>query len=261
MAIQVKQDTFRYALSVQRRVIGALILREMRVRYGKSQLGYLWALAEPVGYVAIMTTLFTYVERAAAYGGSIALFFGLGVIPFKMHLTISNQLTAAVNANQALFGYPIVLQLDAVIARFILEAMTSVVIFIVFMTGLSFVQDVSWPHHPLRLAEGFLLLMLFAFGVGLTNSVIIRRVPSWQNIYKIMTAPLLFLSAVFYSFESLPTELRQYILWNPIAHGVEMVRQGHFAHYRATGLDGEYLLACGLTLTVIGLFGERYLRT
>lgn len=261
MPTQVRQDTFRFALIVQIRVLGALVLREMRVRYGQSQLGYIWALLEPVGYVTIMTSLFVYVERPPPFGDNIALFFALGVIPFKMHVTISNQLTSAMNANRALLTYPIVRELDTIIARFILEAITTIVIFLVCILGLNLIYDIPGPSHPLRILQGIALVMFFALGVGLSNSVIIRWIPSWRNVYKILTAPLLFLSAVFYNFEELPTQLRDYVTWNPIAHGVEMVRDGYYAHYRATGLDGEYAFACGLALVVFGLFGERYYRS
>jgi hypothetical protein len=35
------------------RMIGALLLREARTRFGRSSLGYLWAVIEPVSHVAV----------------------------------------------------------------------------------------------------------------------------------------------------------------------------------------------------------------
>lgn len=255
-----KRTGFGQALQVQIRVIGALVLREMSVRYGRSQFGYLWALAEPVAYVAIMTSIFTYAERPPPFGDSFALFFALGVISFKLFASTSTQLTSAMIANQALLSYPIVRELDTVFARLILEAMTGLAIFIIFMIGLQIVQGVHGPTHPLRVLQGLSLLILFAFGVGLTNAVILRRFPSWQQFYRIMTAPLFFLSGLFYSLESLPSQARDILTWNPIIHGVEMVRDGYYSHYRVSDLDGNYLLAWGLALTFIGMFTERFYR-
>jgi capsular polysaccharide transport system permease protein len=258
MTPEANQNTFLYALTVQKRVLGALVLREMRAKHGKSQIGYVWALIEPVGYVAMMVAAFSYIDRNAAFGTSIALFYGLGVIPFKLFTLISNQLTGAMTSNRQLLSYPIVQSLDTVLARFFLESATSIVVFIVFLLCLSFVDDIPMPSDPLRIMQGFALLMLFAFGVGLTNAVIIRRIPSWQNAYKIMTAPLLLVSAIFYSFDTLPSELRYYVSWVPIGHGVEIVRDGYYSHYRLTDVSAEYIFGVGLVLTVIGLFGERY---
>jgi capsular polysaccharide transport system permease protein len=258
MEAPVSQNTFWYALTVQKRVLGALVLREMRAKHGKSQIGYIWALIEPVGFVAMMVTLFSYIDRNAAFGSSIALFYGLGVIPFKLFTLISNQLTGAMASNRQLLSYPVVQPLDTIIARFLLESATSIVVLILFLIGLSFFDDIPMPSNPLRILEGFALLMLFAFGVGLTNAVIIRRIPSWQTAYRIITAPLLLVSAVFYSFDSLPSELRYYVSWVPIGHGVEIVRDGYFSHYRLADVSADYILGFGLALTVIGLFGERY---
>ena len=38
---------FRYALSENVRVIGALVIRSGVTRFGESRIGYLWTLAEP----------------------------------------------------------------------------------------------------------------------------------------------------------------------------------------------------------------------
>ena len=156
-----KRTGFQEALLVQTRVVGALILREMRVRYGSSQIGYVWALAEPVAYIAAMVAMFSYIDRPPPFGTSMALFFALGIIPFRMFANVSNQLTAAMQANEALLTYPIVRQFDTVLARFILEAMTSIAIFVICLGGLSLIDDhIRWPSHPLRLAEGLALILL-----------------------------------------------------------------------------------------------------
>ena len=95
---------------------------------------------------------------------------------------------------------------------------------------------------------------MFGFGVGLTNAVILRRFPSWQNIFRIITAPLFFLSAVFYSFDipadagARPTDLEP-----DSSTGSKWCVMDTIRDYRATGLDGDYLFACGLGLTVMAV--------
>lgn len=43
---------------VMRRLIFALFLREIRTRFGKYQLGYAWALLEPVSSIAVLLLVF-----------------------------------------------------------------------------------------------------------------------------------------------------------------------------------------------------------
>ena len=48
------------------RVILALMLREMTTRYGKSTGGYIWAFAEPLGMIAILSAVFSMAIRTPA---------------------------------------------------------------------------------------------------------------------------------------------------------------------------------------------------
>lgn len=64
----------RQALRVQGRVIYALILREALSKYGKSKIGYLWALVEPVAQVLILVLIFSGLGRQSPVGGDLAVF-------------------------------------------------------------------------------------------------------------------------------------------------------------------------------------------
>ena len=48
------------------RTIGALILREMSTTYGKSVMGYLWALVEPIAALTLMSVVFSSVSAPAS---------------------------------------------------------------------------------------------------------------------------------------------------------------------------------------------------
>ena len=40
--------TFRQSLAIQKRVIGALLIREIITRYGRNNIGFLWLFVEPL---------------------------------------------------------------------------------------------------------------------------------------------------------------------------------------------------------------------
>lgn len=72
-----------------------------------------------------------------------------------------------------------------------------------------------------------------------------------------MMFPLLFASAVFYTVDSLPTYLREIILYNPLVHFMEMLH-GNYFHV----LDTRYVDYMYMTYwTVIPLFLGLYLYT
>lgn len=60
-------------LRLQLRVLHALMLREMITRYGSSRLGYLWALLEPIGFIAMLSLIFSQISNSPPVGRSFAL--------------------------------------------------------------------------------------------------------------------------------------------------------------------------------------------
>lgn len=248
------------ALIIQLRVIGALVLRETRSRFGRSQLGYLWAIAEPLGYVIVMSLLISTIGRHVPFGNDAALFFATGILPYFLFSKLVGSVSAAFDANEALLTYPIVKPIDTLLARGALEIATSALVMIVMFTGLTIVNQTPVPASMHVLAVAMIGLALFGFGVGTLNAVVGRTFNSWRQIYDTITRPLMLVSAVFFPLDSLPTELRDAVAMIPVAHGVELFRVGYYAGYRSTALDAGYLLAAGLVLSLVGLAAERAVR-
>jgi capsular polysaccharide transport system permease protein len=253
-------STFGRALQCQARVVGALILREMRVRFGRSQLGYLWAVAEPIAFVAAFSAMFHFMDRHPPFGSSMPLFFATGILPFQMFRNLANQLAGAFSANQALMTYPIVQPIDTILSRAILEVTTSVFIMLVVLGAFVVSGEAPMPANIMRIIEAIALLSLLGFGYGLINAVIITRIDAWLNMTRLIMTPMMFLSGVFYSLETLPPKMREIVAWNPIIHGVEMFRDGYYTNYRTSDIDPSYLFICGLFLTFIALAMERTIR-
>nr|WP_319391662.1 ABC transporter permease [uncultured Cohaesibacter sp.] len=248
------------ALKVQLRVIGALVLRETRVRFGRSQLGYLWALVNPIAWIVVISALFSIRGSSAPYGDNMGLFVSLGVVPFRLYAALASQCGNAIDANQALLNFPIVKELDTIVARAILETATFILILTIILAGMVLFTGAPLPYNVLKMGVGLGGLCLLGFGVGLLNAVIAQKVPSWMNTFHLISTPMLWLSGVFYSLESLPDLFRKFLIWNPILHGVEYVRMGYFQNYRDSYVDISYLYGLGLILVLVGLAAERAIR-
>ena len=80
------------AVATQARVIGALMLRELRVRFGRTKLGYLWAVLQPVGWIVMLSLVFGLIGRLPGFGDNMPLFFATGVLPFLLFQQTTAQL-------------------------------------------------------------------------------------------------------------------------------------------------------------------------
>uniref|UniRef100_UPI00345E3A1A ABC transporter permease n=1 Tax=uncultured Bilophila sp. TaxID=529385 RepID=UPI00345E3A1A len=107
------------ALTVQGRVIAALILREVHTLYGNTRLGYLWAIIQTAFNIAVFWLFREFLGAHAPHGMGIAVFLLCGFIPWYMFSSTIARCMSAVNANQALLTFPQVTELDLMIARVI----------------------------------------------------------------------------------------------------------------------------------------------
>jgi capsular polysaccharide transport system permease protein len=247
----------RKAAATQARVIGALILRETRTRFGKSQLGYFWAVAEPVVGVLVFTLASGALRTHPAIGDSLALFFATGMLSFQAYRNVASFCTAAIDSNQALLAYPIVKQLDTIVARAILEFATSLLAMLILLGTLVLWWDAPLPAHLETVAASILLLSVLGFGHGTVSALIAQKFASWRSLDQMLSRALFIVSGIFYTGDSLPPVLRDALAWNPALQGVELMRSGYYGGYTSSVLDPLYLFLFAFGLVLIGLAFER----
>ena len=113
------------ALQVQSNVVGALVLREVKTRFGDSGIGWIWLLFEPLAQCLVYVLLYEFVRTRVSpiRGVDVAEFMLSGIVPWLFYMRSSMQVMHAIETNRPLLVYPQVTPLDIAIARTILEAL------------------------------------------------------------------------------------------------------------------------------------------
>jgi capsular polysaccharide transport system permease protein len=241
------------------RSFSALVLREMTTTYGRSPGGYLWAVLEPLGGLVLLSIVFSYIVRTPSLGTNFPYFFAGGLLPFLLYTTLSTATAASMRFSRALLEYPAVSFIDALAARFALNAMTQLLVMVLLLSGiiLSFNLNpiLDWSALFLALA----MALSFAFGVGAMNCYLIASFPLWERIWAMLTRPLFIISGVMFIPEDIPWRLRDYMMWNPLFHITSQMRKGMFSTYDAVHVSPLYVFGLSLGLAVLGLlFLRRY---
>jgi capsular polysaccharide transport system permease protein len=250
----------REGLQTQLQVVHALVMRETRTRFGAHQLGYIWALIEPLFWVITFYWIFTLMGRSVTYGMDIVTFITTGIIPFLLFRQTLAQAHTAIPANKALLYYPQIRPLDLVMARTSLEIATLVTVFAIIMGGHALYTGELIIEKPLTVLIGLLLAGLLGASLGLFFSILSMYSKIVNRLVPMMNRPLFFTSGLFFTANQLPTNVRELLLWNPILHTVEMVRDGWFYTYEAHYLDISYVLYWIIGCAYIGLVLERMAR-
>ncbi len=223
-------------------VVHALVIREFKTRFGHYHFGYLWALAEPVAHVAVLSIIFGLRSRTTPEGIDFPVFLATGIIPFLLFRRMITRGMSAIEGNRALFSYRQVKPLDTLIARAVLEITIYSIVFVVFMAGAGWLGFDIAAQDPLGVMAVFFTLGLFGLGLGALACVFATFVPDATLIVPLILRPLYFISGIFFSIERVPAEYREYLLWNPVLHAMELIRASYFQRIDTAYGDPLYLL-------------------
>jgi capsular polysaccharide transport system permease protein len=235
------------------RTITALILREMATTYGRSPGGYLWAVLEPVAGIALLSFLFSFALVHPALGTNFPLFYASGLVPLLMFVTISSKVGQSLSFSRQLMAYPSVTFMDAILARFILNTLTQLMVAYVIFAGIFLIFDTKVIIKLPYIAAAFGLTAILSLGIGTLNCYLFTRYPIWQQAWSILTRPLFIISCVFMIYDGLP-RLGQEILWyNPVVHLIGLARHGFYSTYHASYVSVGYVVVVSGICMMFGL--------
>ncbi|HGH3371783.1 TPA: ABC transporter permease [Kluyvera cryocrescens] len=243
----------RSGLEVQQAAVKALFLREIKTRFGKYRLGYLWAILEPAAHLLVLLTIFGYIMHRTLPDISYPVCLLNGVIPYFIFSNISTRSIGAIEANIGLFNYRPVKPIDTVISRALLETIIFVGVYILLMIAINILGEDFSLSQVILLSTTWFLLVLFSFGVGLIFMVLGRAFPETEKLLPILIKPLYFISCVMFPIHAVPRDYWPYLLWNPIVHIVELSREAVVPGYISDGVSINYLAICTLVVLFTGL--------
>ena len=239
------------------RSIGALILREMVATYGRNPGGYIWALLEPIGTIAIFALGFSLFLHKPPLGSDFLLFFATGFLPFSMYLSISTRVQLALRYSLPLLNYPRVVWIDAVIARITLALITDVTVMVIVLSTLIWLGSDQMKLDFAPMLTGIAMIAVGATGIGLINGLLAGIFPIWPTLWNIVNRPIFLASGVLFLFDSMPQMAQHYLWWNPLLQAISEFRSGFYAGYDPDFISRPYVFAVSMTLLALGLLVMR----
>lgn len=243
----------RSGFEVQKLTIETLFLREIRTRFGKYRLGYLWAILEPSAHLLMLLGILGYVMHRTMPDISFPVFLLNGLIPFFIFSSISKRSISAIEANQGLFNYRSVKPIDTIIARALLETLIYVIVYILLMLIVWIVGEYFKITNLLRIIGTWSLLIILSCSIGLIFMVVGRTFPEMQKVLPLLNKPLYFGSCIMFPLHSIPKQYWPYLLWNPLVHVVELSRESVMPGYISEGVSLNYLAMFTLVTLFISL--------
>lgn len=199
-----------------------LVSRDVKLKYRRSFLGYLWSILNPLFVMIIMTIVFSTMFSRNIENFPVYLFTGKMLFDFTS--TSTKQAMVSITGNGALIK-------KAYVPKYIftVSKVTSCMIDLLFSFGALIIvvlatrANVSWTFilFPIVIAQ----IYTFCCGLGLflaAYNVFFRDI---QYIYNAVVTAWMYLTPIFYPVESLPPQV-QFIVkgLNPLYYYVAQFR-------------------------------------
>lgn len=252
------QPTFGDSLRVQGRVIDALLRREIMTRYGRHNIGFLWLFVEPMIFTVGVTILWTATKSVHGSDLPIVAFALTGYSSVLLWRNMPGRCIGALQSNLALMYHRNIKVADIYIARLLLEFGGATISFAVLALLLMGIGWIAPPDDILTVIGGWLLIAWFGGGLAIllgSLSYLSELVDKLWHPFSYLLFPL---SGAAFLVAALPQFAQDIVLWIPIVHGVEMVRDGFFGSQAFAIYDLGYLIPFNLALTVAALIALRY---
>jgi capsular polysaccharide transport system permease protein len=244
---------FRRGFKVQFRVIQSLIVRDMMMRYGRNNIGFLWVVLEPMILTMGVMTLWVVAKAPIEHGVQVVALVLTGYMPLTLWRHTSNNGVGLIrNSISALYHRNLTL-LDVIAARMVTEFIGTSIAFLIVYFCLLTMGFVDAIHDPGLLILGWVILGALGGGFALLVAALTEYYESAERFVQPFQYLLIPLSGTFFMVDWLPTKAQQYILYNPLVHCYELFRAGFWGPSVTTHYDISYPAIWVIGLVAIGL--------
>jgi len=211
-------------------------MREILTRFGRHNIGFLWLFVEPMMFTLGVTTLWTITKSIHGSSLPIAAFALTGYSTVLLWRIMPARCIGAIEPNLSLMYHRNVKVIDIFLARLILEAGGATISFAVLSVIFIATGLVDPPEDVLQVIGGWLMTAWFGFSLALFLGSLSQESELVEKLWHPAAYLLFPLSGAAFLVDTLPPVAQHYLLYLPMVHGTEYIREGYFgsrsrAHY------------------------------
>lgn len=230
-----------------RELIWTLALKELRVRYKRSALGFLWALLNPLLMMVILAIVFSTVMRIAVPKYAIFLmsallpwtFFSQSLAYAVESIVGNGDLLKKVRIAKSVFP-------TAAVLSNVINFLLSMVPLLILMVILRFPFHWTWIYLPIPLIS----LILFSLGCSFFFSVANVFFRDMAHIIQVLLSAWFYVSPVIYSLDFVPPRYHFFFRFNPMLYLLNGFRLAIYHGQLPSWQSAAATVSCG----VLGLF-------
>lgn len=227
-----------------RELIRNLVLKDLKLKYRDSVLGFLWSLANPLLLILVYTFVFGHVLRGGP--AQFAYFLMVGILPWNFFAQSLMMSTGSILDNGSLIrkvAIPMEVFPVATVLFTLAQYLAALIVFFP-MAFLFFKVPFSWSW--IIFLPILALQILFTLGlcfIVATATVFYRDV---RHFTEILLMLLFWLTPIVYDLQAVPSSLKTVLYMNPLSYFI-LAYQDALYHNHASSPD-RFMAIFSLTL-------------
>jgi lipopolysaccharide transport system permease protein len=228
-----------------------LVIRDIKLKYRRSVLGYLWSILNPLMTMAIMAIVFSAMFSRGIENFPVYLI--IGNVLFSFMLNSSNRALGSVLANA-----PLLKKIYVPKYIFTFSAVSSELVNLIFSLGALLIVILVTRVHLyidiILIIVPILELYIFCIGAGLLLASAMVFFRDTQYIWTVFCTAWMYLTPIFYPIGFLPEWLRRIVVgFNPMYFYVSVFRE--FVLHSGEIYAPHYMLRGAVTSVLALLIG------
>lgn len=250
-------DSLLNSFAVQRRVIGALLMREILTRFGRHNIGFLWLFVEPMLFTIGVTAIWT--ATKTIHGGHLPItaFAITGYSSVLLWRNMPARCIGSIEPNAALLHHRNVKIIDILISRVLVEMMGASISFVTLTIFFNFIGWTELPEDIITVLLGWLSIAWFGAALATFLGALAERSELVEKLWHPAAYLLFPFSGAGFIVDSMPQTLQNILYFFPMVHGVEIVREGYFGSAFHPHYDVAYLICSCLVLSLLAMLEVR----
>lgn len=252
--------SFRTAWAIQKRVIGALMMREITTRFGRENIGFLWIMGEPLLFAVLVGIMWSYLHGSSEHGVSVMAFVVSGYIPLTLFRHAVSKSIALFVANNSLMYHRQIGIYDFIFVRFLIEMIGSMMAYLFIAIILISLDYFPAPADIGLLISGWLLYSFITLSMCLVIAPLSEMSEVLEKFMPVVTYIMIPFSGTFNMASWLSPNVREVLLYSPFVTAMELMRAGIFGDKVTPYYNFPVALAVPMIFSLLGFALCRQIR-
>lgn len=238
---------------IQRRVVGALMMRELVTRFGRENIGFLWIMVEPLLFAVLVGVVWRMMKGPEEHGISVVAFVATGYIPLTLFRHVLGRSVRVFSVNSSLMYHRQVKILDFLTVRFLIELIGSMMAYVFIGTILYAVGEFPDVNDVGTFLAGWFLYASVTFSICLILAPLSEVSDVLEKLVPVTTYLMIPFSGTFNMSSWLTPQVQELMHYSPFVQAMEMMREGIFGSSVSAIYDPTVPITATLICALLGL--------